>query len=81
MFTETDNIFVSDIIQKTYLKVEERGIEAAAVTAIMTCGVTALEEEYKPKEFVANKPFSFYIYIDDENNNPKHLAFFGQYVK
>lgn len=81
MFTETDNIFISDIIQKTFLKVEERGIEAAAVTAIMTCGVTAIEEEYIPKLFKADKPFSFYIYTDDENNNPEHLTFFGQYVK
>ena len=51
---------ISDIIQKTRIKIDEDGIEAAAATVIMmTEG--AFFEEVTPKEFIADKPFKFYI--------------------
>ncbi len=51
---------ISDIIQKTKIKVDEDGLEAAAATAIMMVdGCSPIEEE--PKEFVADHPFKFYI--------------------
>lgn len=54
-------IWVDDIIQKTRIKTDEEGVEAAAVTAIMTKD-SAMPAPVEPVEFVADRPFSFYIY-------------------
>jgi serine protease inhibitor len=49
-----------DCIQKIYIKVDEQGTEAAAVTQVI------LKNSFNPNEriinFVANKPFIYYIY-------------------
>ena len=58
-----NSIWVDDIIQKTKIKTDENGVEAAAVTAIMTKNAARPIED-KAIEFVADKPFSFYIYAD-----------------
>ena len=55
-------IWVDDIIQKTKIKTDEEGVEAAAVTAIMTNDTAMMPTEDEPIEFVADRPFSFYIY-------------------
>ena len=68
---------ITDIIQKTKIKIDEDGIEAAAATAIMMCE-SALMVEDKPKEFIADKPFKFYI-CGGENN--AEMLFCGQVVK
>ena len=53
-------IYVSDIIQKTRIKLDEDGVEAAAVTAIMMDnGAAAIPKE--PKVFTADRPFSFFM--------------------
>ena len=57
--TGTDNDFyIDDIIQKTKIKLDETGVEAAAVTAI---AVKNYAVPGKPIEFKADKPFHFYI--------------------
>ncbi len=56
-------IRVDDIVQKTRIKTDEDGVEAAAVTAIMAKDL-ACPVEADPIEFVADRPFSFYIYAD-----------------
>ncbi len=69
--------YISDIIQKTRIKVNEDGIEAAAATAIMmTEG--AFFEENTPKEFIADKPFKFYICA---GSNDSEMLFCGQLVE
>ena len=69
-------IKISKIIQKTKIKVDEEGLEAAAVTAISMDNATALPmDPPKPKEFKADKPFTFYIYSD--NNLQSELLFYG----
>lgn len=55
-------IWVDDIIQKTKIKTDEEGVEAAAVTAIMTKDAAMMPDSEKPIEFIADRPFSFYIY-------------------
>lgn len=58
--TETGNDFyIDDIIQKAKIKLDETGVEAAAVTAIMMKNESADPEN--PIEFKADKPFRFYI--------------------
>ena len=51
---------ITDIIQKTRIKIDEDGLEAAAATAIVMCE-SALMETEEPKQFVADQPFKFYI--------------------
>ena len=52
---------ITDIIQKTKIKVDEDGLEAAAATAIMMTEGIWIKEPQEPKEFIADEPFKFYI--------------------
>lgn len=56
-------VFVDDIIQKTRIKLDEEGVEAAAVTAIMMAE-SAYEIPTEPVRFTADEPFSFFIYTE-----------------
>lgn len=61
MCTDTE-LFVSDVIQKTYVDVNERGTEAAAVTGIMMTDACEMVEERESREVYLNRPFAFMIY-------------------
>ena len=71
-------VFVSNIIQKTRIKLDEEGVEAAAVTAIMMEDCAYIEPQ-KPKEFTADRPFSFYIYTTC--NDTTAILFAGEIVE
>lgn len=71
------SLFITDIIQKTKIKVDEKGIEAAAATAIMMTEGCALEEP-EVKEFIADEPFKYMILTDAED---PELLFYGQLVE
>ena len=75
---EKVKIYVSDIIQKTRIRLNEEGVEAAAVTAIMerTAGDVIPEE---PKEFTADEPFSFFIYTTC--NDTTAILFAGEIME
>ncbi|MGN7408276.1 serpin family protein [Sporosarcina sp. SAFN-010] len=63
LVVEDENpLFVSKVLQKTYLSVDEKGTEAAAVTSIAMDTVSAPMGE--PFQFTANKPF--FITIRDK---------------
>ncbi|MCR5153259.1 MAG: hypothetical protein K6B75_00275 [Lachnospiraceae bacterium] len=72
------DIYVSDIIQKTKIKLDEDGVEAAAATAVVMRTKSA-PLETQPKEFTANKPFSFFIYTTC--NDTTAIMFAGEIVK
>ena len=55
------NIYVSKIIHKTYLKVNEVGTEAAAVTAVVIDGMALFDERKKIYKMKINRPFIFLI--------------------
>jgi serpin B len=65
---------VGDVFHKTFIKVDEKGTEAAAVTAIAVCGAGMPP---KPVEIVIDRPF--YVLIRD--NPTGTLLFFGRVVE
>ena len=53
---------ISEVLHKTFIDVNEKGTEAAAVTALeMILGCALIEEKQKPV-FRADHPFLFVIY-------------------
>ena len=69
-----NNLFVSDVLQKTYIQVDEEGTEAAAVTAIAVTEAACIVRD-EPIEFTADKPFYFAI----RDNTSGELLFVGRY--
>ena len=76
MFTK--GIFVDDIIQKAKVKVDEKGLEAAAATAVVMMRNTALPNPEEPVEFTADHPFRFAIIRGDD---APEMLFWGQVMK
>ena len=72
MFTK-DSMYISDVIHKTYIDVNEKGTEAAAITALAG-GTTAAPPQ--PMEIKLNKPFTFVI-KDTVHNE---ILFMGRYA-
>ncbi|WP_248404740.1 serpin family protein [Butyrivibrio fibrisolvens] len=70
------NLYISDIIQKTKIEVDENGIKAAAATAVMMSETCA--EPGEVINFIANQPFTYMILTDSET---PELLFYGQLVK
>jgi serpin B len=70
---EKDDLFVSDIVQKSFIEVNEEGTTAAAATAVMISKGISMR---KPTlvDFVADHPFLFMI-RDDFNGT---ILFTGQ---
>ncbi len=72
------SVYVSDIIQKTRIKLDEEGVEAAAVTAVMETEGAAFGPR-EPKEFTADEPFSFFIYTTC--NDTTAILFAGEIIE
>lgn len=78
--------YVDDIVQKTRLKTDEEGLEAAAVTG-MQMAMSAMEvEEDEPVEFRMDEPFSFVVldgsiwdYVEDGPGSYMEVLFAGRY--
>ncbi|MBQ7668087.1 MAG: S-layer homology domain-containing protein [Clostridia bacterium] len=71
-----NNIYVSDVIHKTYIDVDEEGTEAAAVTAIIMKATAAYNPE-EPIEFTADRPFIYFI----RDNESGAILFMGRLVE
>jgi serpin B len=63
----TRELFITDVIHKAFVEVNEEGTEAAAATAVVVAESAFVEEEDIPV-FRADHPFVFMI-IDDESGN------------
>lgn len=76
------DVVIRKVIQKTKLEVNESGLKAAAVTTItMENDSCAPEEPEPPIDFIADQPFTFYIYAEDDGLASLELLFYGQHVK
>ncbi len=69
------NLFVSDVLQKTYIDVDEKGTEAAAVTAILAKCTSVMISQPDPIVFTADRPFYFAI----RDNTSGDILFAGRY--
>ncbi len=54
-----DKLWISDVIHKAFVRVDEKGTEAAAATAVVMAGAPSVPVEVK--QFRADKPFLFFI--------------------
>ncbi len=59
--TGNQDLFISDVLHKTYIDLDEKGTEAAAVTAIIMARGAFMKPELEVKTFHANKPFMYII--------------------
>jgi serpin B len=69
--TEAYQLFISKVLHKSFVEVNEDGTEAAAVT-VVDVGFTSIEPGVE-KYFVANKPFMFVI----KENSSQTILFSG----
>jgi len=75
--TGSDNdLYISEILHKCYIRVDEKGAEAAAVTEVIMA-TTAMPVAEDMKTFTADRPFLFAIY-DETDNSVLFLGVVGQ---
>jgi len=77
MFDKKDiyNMYIDSVLHKTYIDVDEKGCEAAAVTAVMMEGAAMAPKPEEPEIIKFDKPFTFIIF--DETNN--EVLFMGEH--
>lgn len=61
---EHERVFISDVIHKAFVNVDEEGTEAAAATAVIIRETAIME----PRIFNANRPFIFLIRENESGN-------------
>lgn len=74
---EEENVYVDDVLQKTFIEVDENGTEAAAATAVIMNEATSIGPSMEEiKEFKADRPFIYFI-RDDVTHE---VLFIGEYA-
>jgi len=68
--SEEAQLYISEVVQKTYIKVNEKGTEAAAVSGVGISTTSA------PMDFFVNRPFMFFIMHKPSGT----ILFMGRYV-
>jgi serpin B len=71
------DLFISRVLQKTFIDVNEIGTEAAAATAVMAGNESVFIPPAKEFDFNANRPFFFFI----RDNEQGVVLFEGVVVK
>ena len=66
---EERKIFISKILHKTYIRVDEKGTKAGAATMVIMNDATALPTTKEPPKVYLDRPFVFML-IDTESNVP-----------
>lgn len=74
--TSQERVFVSDVIHKAFVAVDEKGTEAAAATAVIMATKAASAPGPDPRIFKADHPFLFII----QHNASGAVLFMGRVV-
>lgn len=72
MTNETNQIYIDEVLHKCFIRVDELGAEAAAVTVVEALEGAAMPTQEPPK-FYADRPFVFAIYSQEDGT----IAFLG----
>lgn len=72
---EPSGLYISKVLHKAVVEVNEEGTEAAAATGVVM--MTRMLVMHEPHEFNCNRPFLFFIH----DNVHKNILFFGKYAK
>jgi serpin B len=75
--SQNNNLQISQVLQKVFFEVDEKGTEAAAATAMIVQTTAFIQNPNPTYEFIANRPF-FYVLKENKYNTP---LFIGQFVK
>ena len=75
MSNDPEGLFISDVLHKAFVEVNEEGTEAAAATAVLMVGGAAGPPP-PPVEFRADRPFIFMI----RDKVTGLIHFIGRYV-
>ncbi len=67
------NIFISRVLHKTYMAVDERGTKAGAVTMVEAADGCEADGPEEPKRVILDRPF-LYLLIDCETNLPLFIG-------
>ena len=67
------NIYISRVIQKTHIDLDNSGTRAAAVTAVLKAPGSAMPGQTKSYQVELDRPFVYAI-IDTENGLPVFLG-------
>lgn len=70
------DLYITKIVHKATIEVNEEGTEATAATVVVMGGRSA-NVPVKVVEFIANRPFLYFI-VDNDSNN---ILFMGKYAK
>ncbi len=75
---EADEVsYVSDIIQKTKIELDENGTKAAVTAIMVDMCTTAMPVERERKQVYLDRPFAFMIYDEAQNQ----IVFMGKVVQ
>ncbi|MCR5737504.1 MAG: serpin family protein [Eubacterium sp.] len=72
-----ENVYVSDVIQKCKIIVDEEGTKAAAVTAVIAKATAMLHPSVKRKTVKLNRPFAYMI-VDNQSGE---ILFMGKMIQ
>lgn len=56
-----DRLYISNVFHKAFVKLDEKGTEAAAATAVVMARAGAMPSQEQPSEFKADHPFLFLL--------------------
>ena len=77
MTTSPNAIFISKVVHKAFIEVNEQGTEAAAATAIEEEDGCMCEDEVETKDFIADRPFIYVLHHKASGS----ILFIGKYNK
>lgn len=66
-------ICIGEVVQKSVIRVDEKGTEAAAVTEVTVVTECAIEYEKQPRKLYFNRPF-FYMIMEMEHQIPLFMG-------